>query len=250
MNKNLLDIDEEAKQKTFQQAMDIWINPEIERRKLFNKMPNDFKLEKAQIIFSLEGNEVRLNKEVKAIVHAKINREIKEIGEKLYEQDIDDIEKIELTDEDSNCAHITLLLFKNNWIIGFDARYNKDIIKEHIKASKEFFESAKDNLSKNRLRSFFEDAFASAELSATSVLLMLPDKKILTGRIHKDRRNKFKNWAELGNVEIEFSNTLSKLSNLRDSARYLHSEEFKNEDPNKIILTLKEMIDFAEYSIN
>src|SRR3989344_7852179 len=113
--------------------------------------------------------------------------------------------------------------FSKYWIFSFDFRYNKEIIKKHIEASKEFYESAKDNIEKNRLRPFFEDAFASAELSAKSILLALPDKKILTGRNHKERLDKFWNWADLGNVKIEFSETLSKLSSLRDSARYLYS---------------------------
>ncbi len=242
--------DEKIKQKVFQQVMDIWINPEIKKRKKWRKIDDNFILSKAQIVSSLDKgkNEVRLNEEVKAIVIGKINRDIKK-GEKVYEIDLEEINKINLTDKDKNCGHITLLKFKERWIISFDFIYNKERIKEHIEASKEFFESAKDNLKKNRLRPFFENAFASAELSAKSVLLMLPDKKILRGRNHKDRKEKFKNWAELGNVKIEFSNTLSKLSDLRDSARYLFSDDFKKEDPNKIMITLKEMIDFAENSI-
>ena len=106
-----------------------------------------------------------------------------------------------------------------------------------------------DNLNKNRLRPFYENAFASAELSAKSVLLALPDKKILEGKNHEDRVEKFKNWAKLGNVKIEFSTALSNLKDLRDSARYLSSEDYKKEDLNKIIRILKDMIDFVEKSI-
>jgi len=243
-------MDKEIKEKVFQQMMDLWINPEIGRRKSFGKIDDTFVLSKAQIVFSLDNgiNYVRLNDEVKAIAKCKINKP-KNKGEIVYDKDVDIIEKIELTNEDSNCAHLTLLLFKNDWIISFDFRYNKKRIQEHIEASKEFYESAIENLDKNRLRPFFENAFASAELSAKSVLLSLPDKKILEGKNHKDRIEKFDNWAKLGNVKIEFSTTLSNLKNLRDSARYLSSDKFKEEDPNKIKTILKEMIDFAEKSI-
>jgi len=242
-------MDEEIGQKVFQQTMDIWVTPEIERRKSSKNIGDNFLLSKAQIIFSLYGgNKVRLNDEVQAIITCKINKS-KNKGEEVYDNDIDDIQKIELTDKDPNCAHITLLLFKNKWIIFFDSRYNKEIIQEHIKASKEFFESAKDNLTKNRLRPFFENAFASAELSAKSILLMLPNKKILEGRNHKNRLSEFDNWANLGNVKINFSTTLSKLDSLRDSARYLHSENFKKENPNEIIENLSEMIKSAEESL-
>ncbi|MEK6760971.1 MAG: hypothetical protein AABX93_03545 [Nanoarchaeota archaeon] len=243
-------MDEEIKEKIFQQAIDMWLSPEIERRKKFGKIADNFVLSKAQIVFSLDtgGNKIRLNDEVKAIIKCKINKPIKK-DDVVHEIDVDKIEKIELTDDDSNCAHITLLFFRGNWIVSFDFRYNKEIIREHIGASKEFYDSAMDDLAKNRLRSFYENAFNSAELSAKSILLMLPDKKILEGRNHRERISKFDNWAKMGNAKIEFSDTLSNLSLLRDSARYLHSDDFKRENPNKVAQTLREMINFAEGSI-
>ncbi len=237
-------------QKLFQQTIDLWIKPEIEKRKSLNRLPEDFILKSAQIIFSLDRgwNKVRFNEEVKAIVNCKINCS-KNKGEPVYEKDIDEIESISLTEKDPNCAHITLLLFKNNWVISFDFAYNKKRIEEHVEASKEFFESAKDNLEKKRLRPFFENCFACAELSAKAVLLQLPDKKILHGKKHESRINQFKNWAVLGNVKQEYSEVLEKLSKLRSSARYLCSTEFKNEKPDEILSKLDEMIKFAESRI-
>lgn len=237
----------DVSQKLFQQTIDLWIKPEIEKRKSLNRLPNNFSLKSAQIIFSLDKgwNKVRLNKEVKAVVKCKVNRSINK-GELIYEKDIDKIESISLTEKDPNCAHITLLLFKDNWVISFDFIYNKKRIKDHIEASKEFFESAKDNIKKKRLRPFFENSFACAELSAKSVLLQLPSKNILHGKDHESRINQFKNWAVLGNVKIEHSNLLEKLNQLRPSARYLCSTEFKKEDPKKVLEELAKMIKFAE----
>lgn len=237
-------------QKIFQQTMDMWIKPEIDKRKSSNHLPNNFKLRSAQIIFSLDRgwNKVRLNEEVKAVAKCKVNC-AKNKGDAVYENDIDEIESIDLTDKDPNCAHITLLLFKSNWVISFDFAYNKKRIKEHIDAAKEFIESAKDNLEKNRLRPFFENSFACAELSAKAVLLQLPDKKILYGKDHETRISKFKNWASLGNVKQEHSDMLDRLNQLRSSARYLCSTEFKNEEPEAIVSKLKEMIEFAENRI-
>jgi len=243
-------MNQDISQKLFQQTMNMWINPEIDKRKSLNRMPDDFKLKSAQIIFSLDRgwNKVRLNKEVKAVAKCKINC-AKNKGDAVYETDIDEIESIDLTDKDPNCAHITLLLFKNNWVISFDFAYNKKRIKEHIGAAKEFFESAKDNLEKNRLRPFFENSFACAELSAKAVLLQLPDKEILQGKNHATRINRFKNWANLGNVKQEHSDILERLNQLRASARYLCSTEFKKEKPKDIISKLKEMVNLAESRI-
>lgn len=236
--------------RVFQQIFDLWINPEIEKRKSLNRLPNDFRLECAQIIFSLDrgGNKVRLNEEVKAIAKCKINCPKKE-GELIYETDADKIESITLTDEDPNCAHITLLLFKTEWIISFDPRYNKQKVKDHIEASKEFLESAKENLKKNRLRPFFEDSFACAELSAKAILLQLPNKETIYDKSHESRIEQFRNWVVLGNAKPEHSVVLEQLNRLRPSARYLCSNEYKKEDPQKIITTLEEMIQFSERSI-
>ncbi len=169
--------------------------------------------------------------------------------EPCYEHEIEDIESIELTEQDPNCAHITLMLFKEKWYVAFDFRYNKKRIKEHIEASREFLDSAKDNLSKNRLRPFFENSFACAELAAKAILLQLPDKEILHGKDHDLRVMRFQNWATLGNVKFEYSTILNKLNSLRPSARYLCSTEFKKEDPMRIIETLNEMISFVENSL-
>lgn len=235
------------KQRLFQQVMDIFVIPEMERRRKEGSIKDGTVISKMQIVFSLDKgkNEVRLNEEVKAIVKAKANKPIQK-GDIVYETDVDNIEDIELTDEDVNCGHITLLLFKNNWIISFDFRYNKNRVKDHIEASKEFYVTAVNSLDNSRLRAFYENAFASAELSAISVLLTLPSKEILDCRNHKKRLSQFKDWADLGNVKMEFSTTLSSLSELRDSARYLHSDKFKEEDPNKIKNIISEMIESAE----
>ena len=235
MVENKLNFDDETKQRVFQQVMDIFVTPEIERRRKEGTIKDGTLITKMQIVFNLD----------------KGTRDIQK-GEAVYETDIDAIEDIELTDEDVNCGHITLLLFKNNWIISFDFRYNKEKVREHIEASKEFYETATNSLENNRLRAFYENAFATAELSAKSILLLLPDKDILNDKSSKSHgkiKNKLNNWANLGNVKMEFSTTLSKLRDLRDSARYVHSDKYKEEDPNKIKDIIKEMVVFAENSI-
>jgi len=243
-------MDNEIAQRVFQQVMDLWITPEIEKRKIHKKIPSEFKLRSAQIVFSSERTliKIRLNNEVKAIAKCKVNK-AKNKGDFVYEEDIENIESIELTDKDPNSAHLTLLLIKGRWIISFDFRYNKKRILEHIEASKEFLESAKDNLNKNRLRPFFEDSFACAELLAKSILLQLPDKEMLYGKDHIHRIDKFKNWASLGNVSQKHSDILKRLKELRSSARYLSSNEFEKEDPKKVLVILEEMFLFAKKSM-
>lgn len=240
----------EFSERILQQAFDIWINPELEKRKENGRIPDNFILWGAQIIFSGDRNfnKVRINDEIKVVIEAKDTKPIIN-GENFFIRDIDEINSVKLTNKDPNCGHITLLHFNNQWIISFDSRYNKKRIKQHIQVAKEFLESAKNNFSNNRLHPFFEVSFACAELAAKAILLHIPNKEILHGKNHNTRIKRFENWAELGNVDIKFSKTLKRLFKLRPSARYLCSTEYKNEDTNDIILTLENMIDFAESSI-
>lgn len=242
-------MDGEIKNRVLQQVRDLWVLPEIEKRKKKGDIGDNFVLNKAQIVFSHDWDfpKIRLNEEVKAIVKSKVNRDVK-AGETIYERDIDNIEDIQLTDQDPNCAHITLLLFKGNWNVSFDFRYNKDNAKEHLEAAKEFLDSVKDDFKNNRLRPLFEGSFACAEL--LTMALSMRFSKISTLGNHDARLDGIKKWAELGNVKNDFSKKLHKLSKLRYSARYLHTEEYKKENPKEYLDVLDEMYDFVDKSTN
>lgn len=45
------EIDLDFMQRTINQTMDIWVNPEIERRRKEGLLPENFKLKMAQVIF-------------------------------------------------------------------------------------------------------------------------------------------------------------------------------------------------------
>jgi HEPN domain-containing protein len=235
-------------EKIFQQVMDIFIIPEIERRKKDGRIKENFILRAGQIVLSRDkGNSVRLNEEVKAIAKSIAAKSIKK-NQLVFEDDIKNIEKVELIGEDKNYAHITLLLFKNKWLIFTDFRYDMEDSSQHLHASKEFYNSAIENLKNKRLRPFYENSFAAAELSTKASLMLFVDKKNLNN--HENRTKNLEKWAELGNIPKIFSDTLKKLAtSIRYSARYLQGEDFKTEDPNKIITIIKEMIDFAEKGI-
>ncbi len=242
-------MESEITNKVFQQVMELWVLPEIERRKKKKIIKDDFDLTRAQILFSHDKPfpKIRLNQQVKTIVKGKATRDIKK-GEIVYEKNLDNIEDIKLTEQDPNYAHITLFLFKGKWFISFDFRYNQKRAKEYLDASKEFLESARDNLKENRLRPFFEDSFACIELLTLALLIQF--RKQSTLKNHDQRLEGLKSWAELGNVKEEFSEKLSKLWELRNSARYLSNTEFKKENPREYLEVIEEMYNFVEKSIS
>ncbi len=235
--------------KLFSQVMELWILPEIEKRKETNRLSSDFRLTRAQVIFSKDRNisKVRLNNQVKAIVKAKVNREVKK-GEEIHEFDINEIKNIELTNKDPNVGHVTLLLFRNKWFISFDFRYNKKRVKDRLEAAKEFYDSSKENLENKRLRPFFENSFACAELLTEALLIQFFNKDTLKG--HESRLNMITNWAKLENIDQKFSDSLHLLWKLRSSARYMSSTEFRYENPDDYLTSLKELYDFVEKSIS
>ncbi len=228
--------------------MELWVLPEIQKRKKENRISDKFSLKCAQIIFSKARgwNKVRLNNEVKAIMKVKANKP-KNKGDAVYDSEITNIESIELTKQDPNCGHITLLQLNGLWIVSFNFVYNKAKSKERIVAASEFLESAEENIKNNRLRPFFENSFACAELLTEAILITFFNQTDLTN--HRSRLSKMQGWAKLGNVKPEFPSTLKRLTSLRSSARYMSSTEFRSINPQNIIKNLHEMKEFAIKSV-
>jgi len=99
------------------QIVDIWINPEIERRRQANRLPEGFALYAAQVIMNLDASEeVRFNEEVKVKVIGDFVRPVVD-GELFSLDEIENIRDIELTSHDPNAGHITLLAHKGGWFV-------------------------------------------------------------------------------------------------------------------------------------
>ena len=223
--------------------MNIWAIPEIERRKSKGILKNDFEIKRVQVIFTLgKPPEIKFNEDVSITAMAKVNRDVIK-GEEVKYSDIDKIEKF-IVDYPSNSGHITLFRLLDNWILIFDARYNKERkeeIKKFIKHSKEFYESAKDNLEKDRLIPFYGHCWDSAELSAVCHSLIIG----VGNKGHGVNVKNFVKLSELGSVDERHAKTLSELRDL-NNLQYASSIEFRDKDHREILKVVKEMIEEAE----
>ena len=234
-------LDEEGIKRAFEQAMNVWINPEIKARKKKGWLKDNFELKRAQVIFNPKTRpKIKFNEDVIITAEAKLNRSVIK-GENIRYEDLKTIKKF-IVDYPKDTGHITIFRFLDKWIFVFDARYNQSKIKDFVIASKEFYESAKDDLKKGRLRPLFESCWASAELSSACHFLSLGEKY----SNHNDNLEKFKNWSELGNVDKKNSDVLIRLNKLRKSARYMHSNEFQKENPKDFLDIVGKMIEEAE----
>lgn len=100
--------EQEFAQRTFQQAFEIWINPEIKKRKNAGTLPSEFQLQRAQVIMNLDSPiQVRFNDEIKVRMQVRVTKTVNK-GDPVYLTDFDKILAIELTDDDPNAAHLTI----------------------------------------------------------------------------------------------------------------------------------------------
>jgi uncharacterized protein (UPF0332 family) len=237
--------EEELGRSVMEQALDLWINPEIERRLEAGSLPEDFVLTRAQIIMNLdaEAPEIRLNKEIKAVARFRSTRAI-EAGEKITEADVESIEDIMLTDQDPNAGHLTMMLFTGRWKLAFDFRYNAARIAGAIDAAREFLDVASLALEQGHLRAFVDTLFSATELLAKGHLLTYPDEALLRSKRHTIVFSRFNQEGNLGNVEPRFVELLNRLQALRGSARYLDNDfSLSAEEAREMLSTGKYMFE-------
>jgi hypothetical protein len=138
-------LDKEGQQRSFDQFMQLFVLPEIERRKKDGNLPEGFILQSAQVIFSGDGTKpvVRLNTEAKIEAKVKLKDDIKKNkGEVVSWNDIEDIQMIRLPDdEEGKYAHFSMVRVGGNWIFTFDFRYNKELARTCFKTAKQFAEN-------------------------------------------------------------------------------------------------------------
>lgn len=221
----MMEFSEEVSSRIFQQFMDMFIRPEIERRQEKGQLPMPFELKAAQIVFFPDGRDtqIRLNSEVRAIAKVKLKPSItKKAGEPIYENEVEGLKEINLFQEDdADCGHATLIRIADSWIIAFDFRYNKTLSRKHMETAWEFYESAEFSFNRRNMRAFIDDLFSATELTARSVLLVLPDPKFRKKASHAFIQMRYNSFAKLGNVNPAYCKVFNKLSGLRDRARYL-----------------------------
>jgi HEPN domain-containing protein len=213
--------DEEFGEATVRQAMDLWINPEIERRKALGTLPVPFVLTKAQLVINVgaQSPSIRLNDEVRGILLASFVRPIG-AGEPVTEADIDEIRDVHLTDDDGNAGHMTLLALQGSWFLAFDFRYNRKRIAATVGAADEFLLTAQEALEAGRLRAAVDNLFSATELGAKAILLSMPDDRVLTSKSHgfiSSELNKRGRWSE---ENRRFAKLLNRLTDLRPKSRY------------------------------
>ncbi|HUV42995.1 MAG TPA: HEPN domain-containing protein [Patescibacteria group bacterium] len=204
-----------------EQTLTNWVNPEIEKRKSEDKLPSDFRIKAAQVIFSVGGPPlVRINSEVKVIIEAKFNRPI-EKGEAVLNKDIEDIRSFRLIDEEKDFGHITIVKLTKGWFVGFSFIYDVSKSKEIYDIAIEFMKSAHAELEAKRYRPFVESAFVAAENLAKARIYLLPDQEIRKTKTHGLVHGKVNRYARTSSIiKTDQKDVFNELKKLRERARY------------------------------
>jgi hypothetical protein len=234
-------------ERLLKQAFELWIEPEMARRREAGRIDANFQLLAAQVIFNADTDapEIRLNEEVKAVLEVRVNRAI-EAGELITWADVSELARIRLTDEDPNAGHLTLVLKPEGWWIAFDFRYNAERIAQTLQAAQEFLDSAASSLERGHHRAFVDGLFSATELLARGVLLTVPDKSSLSSRKHTFVATRYNLWGRLGNVPRPYVDLLNALSRLRPKARYLDASFALDPATSQSMLaTAREMLEFT-----
>lgn len=248
MKENEFDMSEEASSVMFRQVMDIWVIPEIKRRQDLGELKSPLNIQSAQVIFFPDDErktQVRINSEIKGTIKVKPKPGFsKKNGEPVFSNEIESIENFSLSkDDDPDCGHITLLRINNDWSIYFDLRYNKALSIKHMEAAEQFYQSAEYSFDKKNWNSFADNLFSAAELSAKALLLSIRDPEFRRKTSHGAIQAKFNKFAHLGNIKAEYRDTFNKLSDLRNTGRYLRGDiQFSEDEARKLLIIVGSMI--------
>lgn len=207
-----------------EQFLELWINPEIERRQKTGDLPENFTLYSAQVIMNFDApTEVRLNEEIRAVLVGDFSKPVED-GEQVTVDILENIKEISLTEDDPNAGHFTMMLHRGNWFAGFDFRYNAALVSDHLDAARQFLDSASSSLlERGHFRVVVDNLFSAVELLAKGLLLM-HDKTVLTTKKHGIIHSRYNQWGHLENPDEQYTQLLNKLIPLRSSARYLHKD--------------------------
>ena len=232
--------------KLLDQFLELFILPELKKRKEEGKLDGSFILRMAQIVFYPDGRkpQIRINSEVKVLAYAKLKSGIsKNKGDPIYDTEIEDLNRFQLTDDDDpDCGHATIVKIADTWIIAFDFRYNKALAKKHIETAEQFYESAAFSFKHKNCASCLDNLFSAAELASKAVLLLMPDPKFRKRATHGGIQLRYNKFADLGNVEPKFREALNRLSSLRPRARYYGDVAISEEDIQSLLEVVIEMI--------
>jgi hypothetical protein len=215
-------MDSEFSQNLFNNINTIYLQPEIERRIQKGIIKAGFKFQVALIILSIDKETIiQFDNEVEATCQIKVKDGIgKNIGEPIYNNEIESISSVNLPSQYINSAYIFLYGINGGYSILFDFRYNKGIRKKQLKIALDFLITAESAFSENKDAVFIDTLFSSVEILIKIFLIRHPDKEIINKSSHKGIKVRINSFSVLNEFIKPITSLYNKLHILRSDARY------------------------------
>ena len=223
---------EEAKgwDRTFNQMWSLFFGPEIDRRRTEGKLPENFSLYMAQVIFSPEEGakpRVLLNDEVTGEALMRAPRPIQK-DEVLYSADLQHIERFELPDALLDSGHFTVIRSGDGWRMFFNFLTGRAKAKDMLELAGQFLQTALVGKQNNHSGPAIDNLFSASELVSKAELI-LHRSRAAKSKKHGMIASEINAWARLGNIDSAFVALFNKLGQQRPNARYGNKE---NRPPN------------------
>lgn len=212
-------LDKEGAERLLQQAFELWINPEIERRRAIGELKEPFSLQYAQRLQWPDGNiTIRLNEEVQGIAFAKANRDVRK-GDPVLLSDIEHLEAFDLHEDELDCGHWTVIWTGKSWFTGFNFLSNRGKCADLLNKSAQFLIASLEAHKKQHAAVAVDTLFSACELIAKAELVSSHQIDIDV-KSHGSISNQINLWRKHGNIESAFVELMNNLSNLRKRYRY------------------------------
>lgn len=213
-------VDTEAMgRRILEQAFEIWINPEIERRRTEGNLTDEFVLRAAQRLQRPDGvNEVRINEEVRGIAFV---RDVSDrgLGDPVYYSDLNELETFDLLEEDLDCGHWTVIWTGTRWLTSFNFLSNRGRCLDLLGKARQFLEAACAARDLGHAAVAVDTLFSACELASKAELVASHLLELDT-RKHAAIATKLNSWRKLGNIDGAFVDLFNRLGRIRGLYRY------------------------------
>lgn len=202
-----------------QQAIDLWFQPDLERRKEAGLIGDDFRVRAAQALFPPEGGAiVRFNDEVHGIAQVKATRPVEKGGE-VYESDLDGLVQFDLLEEDLDHGHFTMLKGQNGWGVAFNFLTRRTFCLQLVQSARGHLDAARFLSERGTIAPSVDNLFSACELASKAHLILhhMLRKPVKT---HGPIQSGINQWAKLGNIDAAFVKLFNRLGQLRPGCRY------------------------------
>lgn len=227
-----------------QMLHEMYLAPEIERRRAAGRLPEGFVGVRAVQVILNRGQlpDVRIDDEVLVKVNfkPKPGRRIT-VGAPAVWSDIEKIEGLELTDADPNAGHFTAILLPDGWTLSWHFQYDRERAADHVGAAREFLDTASSALRGHRLRAFVDNLFSAVELMAKALLISaVPSENTRGWKTHKTVKGVLNRRTTRDADAARFAALYNRLEKHRSTARYIEGAMTLSDADTDDMLTVAE----------